>query len=151
MDYCHMIYHVNANNFVTVSISTIGVEILAMTSLIASHVRVTCFNDVISRHLTPFDLSVPTVGTWKPNFGFFFQNLFFHNKLFQKWKCLPLWQLCVSDWNTKISKVYHIKIQPAWTRNFICLLPRPIRYQIKYQILIVQLWRKMISVFSHSW
>jgi len=76
MDYCHMIYHVNANNFVTVSISTIGVEILAMTSFVASHVRVTCFNDVISRHLTPVDLSVPTVGTWKPIFGFFIKSFF---------------------------------------------------------------------------
>ena len=90
-------------------------------------------------------------GYLETKFQIFSKIYFFHNELFQKWRCLPLWQICVTDWNTKISKVYHIKIQPAWTRHFICLMPRPIRHQIKYPILIVQLRRKMISVFSHSW
>ena len=98
MDYCHMIchvlwnFHVISNNFVTVSISQTGVRIHAMTSSVACDVLVTCFNDVILRHLPLYDSSVPALGTWNQSFGFFsrmdfFTKMdFFQNRFSQTWK-----------------------------------------------------------------
>ena len=157
MDYCHMIchvlwnFHVISNNFVTVSISQTGVRIHAMTSSVACDVLVTCFNDVILRHLPLYDWPVPTLGTWNQSFGFFPEWIFLPKWNFSKivfpkhGKSLPR---CVTDWNPKISKVYHIKIQPAW-KNAISHSPNDSTYQ-KLEPNSYSDWSKN-WVFSHSW
>jgi uncharacterized membrane protein len=135
MDYCHMIchvlFHVISNNFVTVSISQTGVRIHAMTSSVAYDVLVTCFNDVILRHLPLYDWSVPALGTWNQSFGFFPEWIFLPKWIFPKSFFPIMGKVCQDVSPIEIRKFQKFTTsrynQREKTRYLIRPMTRPIR------------------------